>query len=352
MTVIDAAVHPIMNDAEYIERLPAPWRNVRLTSVLGQLFEAPFPEITDADAARSPAAMAELLFGTRGVDVAVLSPLTRGLLANQRQAAAVARATNEWVREVWLEHDERFVAGIRLPIADSAASVREIERWADDPRFVEVVVPLRAFAHYGDEQYFPVWEAAADHGLPVHIQDDLANAAEYLHTAVGQPVEWSENDATRSMMSAVHALSLTASSIPDRLPELRFLFGDGGIDIVKPLLWRLDADWKATRVEVPWIEELPSLRAPRFCRFITQAQDGTVDGVRHEDALDAITGRVSEGIYGSHTPFWDQVRISEVLPDGPDAARDALLWGNALRDIPRLAAQPALAALAPADAVR
>jgi hypothetical protein len=47
-------------------------------------------------------------------------------------------------------------------------------------------------------------------------------------------------------------------------------------------MWRLDANWKALRMEVPWIKELPSETMRRQVRFTTQPleQPASLDKLR------------------------------------------------------------------------
>jgi predicted TIM-barrel fold metal-dependent hydrolase len=277
--IVDAAVHPLMPDAEYDRRLGAPWRHAMglLPSPFGKLYEAPFPDTI------APHTLAERIVA----DTAVLTPPTRGLLPNPEHLAAVARVTNDWLEDEWL--GGRFYGTARLPITDPAAAIAEIGRIASTPRYVGVAVPLRVHAHYGDERYFPIWEAAAAHGLPVFVLDDLASAAEYVRSPVGQPLSWAENDALRHLLPLVHLTSLVVAGVFGRLPGLRFVFLDGGADLVEPLLWRVDKDWRSGRVETPWLEELPSTIALRHAQFVATPSDTTTDGA----------------IYGSRLPFWD-----------------------------------------------
>jgi predicted TIM-barrel fold metal-dependent hydrolase len=169
------------------------------------------------------------------------------------------------------------------------------------------------------------------------VQDDLANGVEYPHSSVGQPLHFAENDALRPLLSIVHVASLITHGIHDRLPNLRFVFGDGGVDLAAPVLWRLDNDWRNGRVEVPWIDDLPSVIAGRFTRFVSQAQDGTADGVHPADALRRISQADSRLLFGSHRPYWDVVDASQLV-DGwePEPAANVLAH-NALAAIPRLA---------------
>ncbi len=65
----------------------------------------------------------------------------------------------------WLEHDEfgdRFRGTIRVNPDDIAGALREIEKYKDHPRVVQIGVPLQSRELYGKPQFWPLWEAAVD----------------------------------------------------------------------------------------------------------------------------------------------------------------------------------------------
>ena len=67
-------------------------------------------------------------------------------------AEAVSRAVNEWMREEWTAKEPRLKAPIAIPGEDAAASVREIERWAGHPDFVQVAMVTRALEPLGRQR--------------------------------------------------------------------------------------------------------------------------------------------------------------------------------------------------------
>jgi len=70
----------------------------------------------------------------------------------------------------WLESDEfgdRFRGTIRVNPDDIAGALREIEKWRDHTRVVQIGVPLQSRELFGKPQFWPLWEAAVDAGLPV-----------------------------------------------------------------------------------------------------------------------------------------------------------------------------------------
>jgi predicted TIM-barrel fold metal-dependent hydrolase len=303
------------------------------------VFQAvPFPEIVDREVAADPARTADVLFGERRVDAAVLTPLTRGLVPHPAHAAAIAEATNEWLFERWLDGVAHpFYGAIRVPLTNVRAALRAIERWAAEPRFVQIAVPLRGYAQLGDERYFPIWEAAAAHQLPVYVQDDLVDGAELPHSSMGQPVHFAEGDALRPMLAIVQLASLVTSGVMDRLPDLRFIFGDGGLDQLRPMLWRTDNDWRGNRAEAPWVAEPPSLAAQTLARFVSQAQDGAPHGMLCETRLARAADVDALLVYGSHFPYWDAVERDALVEGlGADTC-ERVLGGNLLDVLPRLA---------------
>ena len=67
----------------------------------------------------------------------------------------------------WLDHPEfgeRFRGTIRVNPDDIAGALREIDKYKDHPRVVQLGVPLQSRELYGKPQFWPLWEAAVDAG--------------------------------------------------------------------------------------------------------------------------------------------------------------------------------------------
>ena len=78
---------------------------------------------------------------------------------------------------------------------DYRAAVAEIERWAGDPRFVQVLMVTRTAEPPGQKQYWKIYEAAAAAGLPIGVHafgfggysGHAARLAVVLHRGHGRP---------------------------------------------------------------------------------------------------------------------------------------------------------------------
>src|SRR5205823_8240874 len=90
-------------------------------------------------------------------------------LHNPDAAVAMASAVNEWQIAEWLDKDSRLRASIMVPSQLPAQAAREIERVADHPGFVQVLLPVRTQHPLGSRLFHPLWEAIAKHELVAGI---------------------------------------------------------------------------------------------------------------------------------------------------------------------------------------
>jgi uncharacterized protein len=336
MITIDAAVHVMPRDkAEFAEYLPEPWRS--------RVFPGPetyhyalstgeywAPSRTDGGLpASDPAVVAEHVLGEFGSDVAILLPLTRGLHPNANLATALCAATNDWLAERWLAKDERYRGTIRVEPRDPAAAVREIERWTDNPAMVQIGVPTQALEPYGRPRYLPIWQAAADRGLPVVVHNDGGAGADFPPTAAGYVRLGPEYHCLAPLNYAFHLASLIAEGAFSWVDDLMFVFADGGIDMLWPLVWRMDKDWKGNRDEIPGAKRAPSEYIRDHVRFIAQRLEGPGDPATYAAWFDETADTGELLMYGSNYPQWDLWHATDARSHLPADARDQVMGGNA-----------------------
>lgn len=226
-----------------------------------------------------------------GLDFAVLNCLTAfDVTRNPYYEAEFARAVNEWVRTRMLDRDPRLRAGMAVPTQDPDAAVAEIDRLGSDPRFVQVLLPVRGQdVRYGHRRYRPVLAAAAAHGLAVclHAWGRAASGPTFtgaLHT-------YAEDYLANSQIVQGQVVSLIAEGVFDELPELRICLAECGFSWVPSLLWRFDKEWKGVWREVPWVKGKPSEYFYRHFRATTQPAHLPRDTQQAAEALDMIRAR-------------------------------------------------------------
>ena len=248
------------------------------------------------------------------------------------------RATNEWLSERWLgsETGGRFRGSIQLSPHNVPESVAEIERWSDHPGFVQVAVPLQVHAPYGEQEFFPILEAAAANGLPVAIHGDGGGGAEFTPAMAGVPTSFIEYHVLYPLSAMVHLGSLISEGVFDRLPSLTVIVTDGCSAVFPPFLWREDAKARALKEEMPWVGRRPTEYLDQI-RFVPRRDDIPAERSSLETMI-RLSGRGRSLLYGSNFPMWDLVDFeSEPWPPA-DAFGTEFFAGNALATYPRLTA--------------
>ena len=240
-----------------------------------------------------------------GVDYAILNPLTRGNIADYLLNSRICAAVNDWLLDRWLEPDttDRFRGTIRVNPEDPKGAVAEIERLAGHPKLVQVGVPMQSREPYGKPMFEPIWEAAAAHGLPVAVHINGGNGVDHPPTFAGHAHTYPGYAAFMPLNYFVHLATLIVEGMFGRHPDLKFVFADGGYDILTPLMWRLDTFWLSMRDQTPWVDRYPSEYLPGHVRFCSSAFDGPTETGKMQRWMD-FTGKSDLLMYGSSYPHW------------------------------------------------
>jgi uncharacterized protein len=279
----------------------------------------------------APASVEELgerLLDGNGTKLAVLNCLSAFEASrNPYFEAALARAVNDWLRAEWLDRDRRLRASLVMPTLDIEAAVAEVERLGHDARFLQILLPVRSDARYGNRRFHPLYEAADRHGLAIglHAWGRVGQAP----TQTGATHLYIEDYLANSqLLVQAQVTSMVAEGVFDRFPSLRVALMECGFSWLPFLLWRLDKDWKAVWREVPWLKARPSEYVYRHFRATTQPAQLPEDPHRVAEAADLIRAREFL-IFASDHPH-DHGDGARRLLDALDAeGRDAVLRANA-----------------------
>ena len=190
-------------------------------------------------------------------------------------AAALAGGLNDWLRAEWLDRDPRLRGSITLAPQSPELAVAEIERLADDRRFVQVLLPLRGERPLGRRASWPIYDACARHGLAVAVRPG-GNVGAAI-TPVGWPSHLVEDLAGQSQAFQSQVASLVLEGVLGRHPDLRVVLLGSGVSWLPSLLWRLDKNWKGVRREVPWVDRPPSEAVRRGVRLTVPPVDAPPD---------------------------------------------------------------------------
>jgi uncharacterized protein len=186
---------------------------------------------------------------------------------NPYYQAALASALNDWIREEFLERDERLRASMVLSTVDVDDAVAEVERLGDDRRFVQLLLPIRADAPYGNRRFHRLYAAAEERGLALGLH--AWGRAGHSPTTSGYTLSYLEDYVANQVIVQTHVLSLVSEGVFERMPGLRVSLMECGFAWLPSLLWRFDKDWKGVWREVPWVKEHPSAYVRRHFRATT-----------------------------------------------------------------------------------
>lgn len=188
---------------------------------------------------------------------------------------AMATAVNNWMVATWLDPEPRMRASIIVAPQNPARAAEEIDRCAPDRRFVQILLPAMTEAPLGRRQYWPIFEAAERHGLPVAIHA----GSSYRHpvTPVGWPSFYIEDYASQSYAFQGQLGSLIAEGVFTKFPDLKVVLLESGVSWFTPFLWRMTKFWRGTRSEVPWITRPPIEIARDHVRLSAQPFDAPGD---------------------------------------------------------------------------
>jgi predicted TIM-barrel fold metal-dependent hydrolase len=260
-----------------------------------------------------------------GANLAVLVPRTRRFISDLRLGAEVCSATNDWLADTWLskwnDHDQ-YRGSIRIDPQDPDAAIWEIERWSSSPLMLQVAVPMESLMPYGMKHYEPVWRAAATHGLPVAIMADGNSGVEGVRHFV-------ELSLLGPLAFHTHLVSLVMHGVLERIPDLKFVFVDGGYDLERPLFWRVDKDWLANRSQTPWVVRPPTEYLDRRVYYCTSPLDG--GPTQPADGPDwwRVSGAATRVLYASHFPRWNYQDPESASRSLPEDIRPLVMGGNA-----------------------
>ncbi|WP_396917569.1 amidohydrolase family protein [Mycolicibacterium sp.] len=277
-----------------------------------------------------PDLTAQHLFGDRGVDIAILHPMTRGIMPDRHLGTALANAHNEMMVTRWLDHAEhgrKFRGTIRVNPDDVAGALREIDRYRDHPRVVQIGVPLQSRELYGKPQYWPLWEAAAEAGLPVAVHIEGGAGIQFPPTPSGKTRTYEQYLGFMALNYLYHLMNMIAEGVFERMPALKFVWADGAADMLTPFMWRMDCFGRPHLEQTPWAPKMPSDYLPGHVYFVQGALDGPGD-VEFAGEWFGFTGKEDMVMFGSSYPHW-QLNTPEVPSAFTTEQCDKLLWRNA-----------------------
>lgn len=275
--------------------------------------------------------MREQLLDRWDIDIAILCPLVRGQGGHRNQdfAAAVATAVNDWTTRELLDVDARLRGSIVVPAECGELAAVEVERRASDARFVQVYLQVQTANPLGQRQYWPMYEAAARHGLPVGIH--FGGYGGNAPTGTGWPSFYLEVHVGSAQCFQAQVISLVCEGVFERFPTLRFVLLEGGVAWLPTLAWRLDRAYERLHGEVPHLVRRPSEYIADHFWLTTQPVEEPPDPASFKRVIESFPSLGERLLFSSDYPHWDFDAPDQVFRnvDLEDSMRDRIMHANA-----------------------
>lgn len=234
---------------------------------------------------------------------------------------AMASAVNDWLVDRWLDREPRLRASLVVNVRDPQAMIDEIRRVGSHPGFVQVLLPVRTDVLWGRRQFFPVFEAMAEHGLVAGLHYGGSNDG--VPSTTGYPSCFIEEYSAEWQAFGSQITSMVAEGLFQAVPELRVTVLEGGFLWVPAWGWRMNKDWKGLRREVPWLTRPPFDVIREHMRFsVAPTEAGsdrdlerTIGWLRSEDLL----------MFATDYPHAHDDDIAQLLAATPETMRPRLM---------------------------
>lgn len=262
---------------------------------------------------------------------AILNPGTAARIsgfAYTDAAAAIARATNDWLVGEWLERDERFLGSLVISTRDPENAAAEISRHGGHPRIVQVSLayPQDLLGH---RRYLPIYEAAAGHGLAVNLEAGGGFVGiNRGYTGSGHPASGYELHVASALSAQPHLVNVICEGVFDRVPDLRLTITGSSILWLPAVAAIMDAEYDRGNVDAR-LRRRPSEYLGEFVKFTTSP----ADWASPDRACDLLSTLNARGLllYGSGPETSPQPALQYLLDRLPRSWRPEVASVNASR---------------------
>lgn len=216
-----------------------------------------------------------------------------------------------------------------MPFDSPDLAVAEIERFADDARFVQVMVRGDTQSEWGDRKYWPIYKAAeaADFVAMCHVGGDPGNR----YRGSGAPSYYLEQHVWLHMPVERLAMSMICEGVFDECPRLQVALVEACLSWSGPLQWAMDAVYEVAGNDAPQLKKLPSDYFREHFWLSTQPIEEP-DNPKHLVQSIEFAHMTDRVMFSSDYPHWDFDSPLKALPPAmPPQMREKIMGENAAR---------------------
>lgn len=265
-----------------------------------------------------------------GIDFAIVDPgagLDINTVANSQFVDAIMNGYNSWLLDQ-LDDDRPFKGTMLVAPDRPEQSAEEIDRVGDEENVVAASMPASGIdPPPGDSKYDPIYAAAEAKGLPITFHGSIGSTAHAWPTVGRNAETMAEAHAVGHPLSAMWNLTtILFRGVPERFPDLEFVYQESGLAWIPYLKWRLDDHYLENEEEMVLIDELPSEYLRRQFYFTTQPVGHTAENPTHLAQIVEMIGADSI-MYSCDLPHPDHDPPQELFDRINNALSDEAVRG-------------------------
>jgi hypothetical protein len=315
-TIVDTDVHlsvPEEELARYVDRPYRDWLTAPDVQLKSSEWDPTLGGKIESRSLLTPDQLERDVMETLHVDHPILNVFRNLSRLSQTDAALeLMVGANDYLFDRFLdEGDYLGLATVATQKPDRAAE--ELDRVGDHDQIVGVFLPTTGpTPPLGDPEYDVLYEAMADRDL-TPVYHGAANSG----FDVGFP---KYNQAFEKFISvhvnahlwsqAMTLTSLVVQGVPEKFPDLDFVFLEAGIGWVPYMMYRLNKEAAMRRSEVPLLEREPEEYIRESMYFASQPLGEPMNGEHMQSLLDMVGAESL--LFASDYPHWDFDHPSEL----------------------------------------
>jgi uncharacterized protein len=265
------------------------------------------------------------------IDYTIVFPtdlLTLGLHPQSELEVQIAKGYARWMTEEVCPHSETLKVVLYLPLSDPQACLDIVNEFADKEGVVGFMVTSTRYNPIHHNCYMPLFKLLEEKNMPLAfhtvsfwMERPFQQLNKFMSAhALGFP-----------FYNMIQMTNLVVNGIPERFPNLKFVFIEAGLTWIPFVMSRLDHDYLQRSSEAPLLKKKPSEYIRDFY-FTTQPLDHYDDPKHLAAIFDMIDGE-NKLLFATDYPHQDFNTPGQIydLPFLSEEGKRKILGENALK---------------------
>jgi predicted TIM-barrel fold metal-dependent hydrolase len=198
-----------------------------------------------------------------GIQRSIIYPgalLSVGHHPNLDFEVAISNAYTDYMIDTFLDKYPEILSPVVIPANSPDKSAELIDRVGSEKGIIGVMISAFRPTLAGEESWNPIYEAAERKNIPIcfHASESYLPPYNRLKNllafhSLGFPINM-----------ILQLTSLVTEGVPERFPNLKFVFIEGGITWIPWVMFRLDSVYAMRRSEAPLLKKPPSEYIKQF----------------------------------------------------------------------------------------